>query len=344
MDLHNQPKNFLPDFCAIRMVFAIVVNAELLAIVLTLASDQGMEQFWLSLSMRSLYVQWIALFSTGLLCFFKRRLQSLAHTAAGIVAWLMVLLVTLGVALVAYQLADGEYHDAGLQRILPDLLIAAIVTALVLRYLYDQYQIKRSELAESELRVQALQARIRPHFLFNSMNTIASLTRADPVLAEQVVEDLSDLFRATLGDSSRLSTIKQELELASGYLRIEQQRLGDRMTVIWDVDDLPEEVPIPALLLQPLVENAVYHGIEPALESGAIRVIGRYKNNRINLSVRNTMPKDNQRTGREGSQMALDNINRRLIAVFGEQAGLTVTHVDTDYQVRIYFPYFAENK
>jgi two-component system sensor histidine kinase AlgZ len=216
--------------------------------------------------------------------------------------------------------------------------IAAIAGALLLRYLYEQHRQHERELAMAEARIDALQARIRPHFLFNSMNTIASLTRAEPALAEEIVQDLSDLFRASLADGYRRISLSEELELARGYLRIEAQRLGDRLRVHWDLQDLPLDARLPPLVLQPLLENAVYHGVEPASGGGDIRVAGRYRRGVINLSVRNSLPADGERSNRKGHQMALHNVRDRLLAAFGDRAGLTLGRVDDQFQVRVHFP------
>ena len=130
--------------------------------------------------------------------------------------------------------------------------------------------------AASKAQVDALQARIRPHFLFNSMNTIASLIRTRPAEAERTVEDLSDLFRAALGSAETPGTLGEELDLMDHYLRIEKLRLGDRLRVEIEADELPRDLPLPRLLLQPLVENAIYHGVQPLADGGTIRIAGRH--------------------------------------------------------------------
>ena len=158
--------------------------------------------------------------------------------------------------LVTLRLSEARHIDF----LVRTTTIGAIVGAIALRYMHLQLMWKRDLARQAQARVEALQARIRPHFLFNSMNTIASFTRTQPELAEQVVEDLSDLFRASLSDSSS-SNLGGELALARGYLRIEALRLGERLQVEWEVDELPPTVEIPPLTLQPLVENAVIHGI-----------------------------------------------------------------------------------
>ncbi|MCB1722912.1 MAG: sensor histidine kinase [Chromatiaceae bacterium] len=333
----NLPRAFLPNFCAIRMVFAVVVSSEFLAIVLTLGAFPPSDAFWGVLSLRSLYIQWITLSVAALYCLLRAPLGRLSHAVAGILAWLLVLLATLCVFLAAHAL--GLRGSSPLMPALAHhLAIAGIVGAVLLRYLYEQHRERERELAESQARLQALQARIRPHFLFNSMNTIASLTRVDPDLAEQVVEDLSDLFRATLSDADTLSTLEREFELAHGYLRIEQQRLGGRLRVTWDVPDLPLDAPMPGLLLQPLLENAVYHGIEPSTAGGEVVISGRCREGVISLAVRNTLPDGESQRARRGNRMAQRNVRERLDAAFGEDAGMVVGRVDDCYQVRLHFP------
>jgi two-component system sensor histidine kinase AlgZ len=333
------PSNFLPNFCAIPMVFAVVVTAELLAVLLTLAAGFDPAAFWTRLSLVSLLVQWIALMTTALLCLGRRWLSRAGHTLVGLLAWGLLLLVTAAVteaAILLRAVPDGAVGRAGLM--VQTLGIAAIAGALLLRYLYEQHRQRERERAVAEARFDALQARIRPHFLFNSMNAIASLIPTRPDLAEEVVHDLADLFRASLADSRRRIPLQQELALARAYLRIEAQRLGERLRVEWDLEDMPMSAQLPPLVLQPLLENAVYHGVEPATGGGAIQIAGRFRRGVVNLSVRNSLPAETQRSRREGHQMALQNVRDRLRAAFGDQAGLTLGRVDDHYQVRVHFP------
>ena len=253
MENSASPDCFLPDFCGIRSVFGLVVSAQLLAIVLVLGSGKPANQLWHALSLVSLYVQWIGLSSAALLCILRRPLQRLNNTRAGLVAWLLVLVITAVVSEAAVHLfggmGEGLLTEPGgrLGLLLRSLAIAAIVAALVLRYQYLHHQWYRQFLAESEARLQALQSRIRPHFLFNSMNTIANLTRTDPKLAEEVVQDLADLFRVSLSDARQDSTLGEELELARQYLNIERQRLGTRLRVEWELEELPLNAKLPPL-------------------------------------------------------------------------------------------------
>jgi two-component system sensor histidine kinase AlgZ len=159
-------------------------------------------------------------------------------------------------------------------------------------------------------------------------------------LAEAVVEDLADLFRAALSDAAGQSSLGRELELARGYLRVEQLRLDERLQVEWDLEELPEEAPLPMLTLQPLLENAVYHGVEPLAHPGVIRIAGRYRSGRVNLSVRNSLPPPDSRPGhREGNRIALENVRQRLLALYPDRASLSLGRVEDEFQVRLVFPY-----
>jgi len=156
-----------------------------------------------------------------------------------------------------------------------------------------------------------------------------------------VVQDLADLFRATLANPDETSTLSKELELAYRYLNIEKQRLGERLQVLWDVEDLPGDAMLPPLILQPLVENAVYHGIAPSRRPGLIRISGRYRRAQVNLSVRNTLPADSEPGERHtnGNHMALDNVKQRMAGLFDGAARVIISRIEGDYQVRLVFPY-----
>ena len=337
---------FLPHFCGIKPLFIVILTAELLALILTLGSGSAATQLWEVLSLTSLYIQWIAITSCALLCLLRPYLAHLSNEWAGFLAWLILLLVTAVVSEMAhYTLGEIGHHrwldpNGHLGLLLKSLGISAIVGLLLLHYLYIQYLHKQKEIAESQFRLQALQSRIRPHFLFNSMNTIASLTRSQPELAESITEDLADLFRVSLSDARRLFTLKEEIDLVKRYLNIETQRLGERLQVEWHLEDsLPLEAVMPALILQPLLENAIYHGIEPATGPGKIQISGCYRRSQINLSIRNTLPDKQQSSHREGHQLAVDNIQQRLDVTFSGKATLNRSRVDGEYQVRLVFPH-----
>ncbi len=337
---------FLPHFCGIKPLFMVVLVAELLAIILTLGSRAEASQLWQILSLTSLYILWISITCCGLLCLLRPQLIRLSNGWAGFLVWLILLLVTALVSeMTHYALGETAYQqslDANghLDLLLKSLGISAIVGLLLLRYLYLHHLNKQKEVAESQFRLQALQSRIRPHFLFNSMNTIASLTRSQPALAESITEDLADLFRISLSDASHLTTLGEEIDLAKRYLNIEAQRLGKRLQVEWHLeDDLPLNALLPSLTLQPLLENAIYHGIEPSTTPGKIYIYAHYRRSKINLSIRNTLPNDQQSSNRQGHQLAIDNIQQRLDIAFSYHATLNKSYVDDQYQVRLVFPH-----
>jgi len=331
---------FLPSFCDIRMVFAVVVIAELLALVLVLAGDRG--EAWSRLGLVSLFVQLVALTSASLLCMVRPVLATIGNTAAAVSSYLLLLLITVVISELAFRsgglgdpLAGESEHPGFLFR---NLGISAIMSALVLRYLYVQHQWRQRIQAEAQVRVQALQARIRPHFLFNSMNSIAALTRSDPVRAEQAVQDLSDLFRVTLQEASERVTLDDEISVAERYLRMEALRLGDRLKVEWDIDRLPRKRWVPSLILQPLLENAIYHGIELSPAGGRIRIAGWAEGKRITIKITNPRAPSRAEAHRKGNQIALDNIRLRLQLAFGAQAGVALTEVGDEFETTLYLP------
>jgi two-component system sensor histidine kinase AlgZ len=228
--------------------------------------------------------------------------------------------------------------DSHWRFVLPNILIATVVGALALRYFYVSQQWRRSVELEARARIHALQARIRPHFLFNSMNTIAALTRSNPAQAEEAIEDLADLFRVSLNDARAQITLEEEVEIARTYQRIEQLRLGDRLQVRWNVADLPPRSIVPSLLLQPLLENAIGHGIEPLPQGGIVDVRGRLDGATIVLEVTNPTPGRTQSPSRRGNRMALENIRQRMELAFPGRAAVQVDDAEGRYTVRLRFP------
>ena len=333
---------YLPDFCAAGTVFIVVLIAELIAFLLTLAAHTPDGMFLVELSRTSLFVQWLALLSCAVMCLFRDRLESAGKTRAFVLSFLMLELVCLVLAEISFRLAFlfpdfitiRESHP---RFILRTFAISSIVIALAMRYLYVSSEWRRSIVLEAQARISALQALIRPHFLFNSMNTIASLTRTDPRQAEEAVEDLSDLLRANLGGSGDRTSLKEEFEVAAIYQRIEKLRLGDRLQVRWDVADLPMRALIPSLTLQPLLENAIYHGIELLPDGGEVTVVGKKDDKYLDISISNPVAPGEKRA-RNGNQMALANIRQRFELAYGSRATVDVETSDTHYAVKLRFP------
>lgn len=338
----DQTSNFfLPDFCGLNSVFAVVILSELFALILTLAATHVTIDPWRYLAMTSLFMQWVGLCCAAVLCRARPLLAKLDMLAAASASYLILLLVILILSEAAFHVVRnpalplyGPHHTSFL---LSNLSIGAIISALVLRYLFLQHQWKERVRAEAEARLQALQARIRPHFLFNSINTVTSLIHGKPDIAEEALLDLADLFRASMRDEKRHITFSDELELTRRYLHMESLRLGERLTVEWQVDAIPEEALLPPLMLQPLVENAVYHGIEPRADGGTLSLVGNVENGMLKLKIGNPLP-EGETAHRDGNRLAMRNIRERLEAHYGQRASLETIKQDGYYLATLTLP------
>jgi two-component system sensor histidine kinase AlgZ len=337
---------YLPDFCTSRATLATVLIVELTALVLTLARASGTIDFWTDLARTSMFLLWIGLAGSALLCAMSPRLARMSVAAGSAAALALIGAVIAAVSICAWLFGRTplviESGGAGLFPAAPGIFvlrnvgIGLIVTGLVLRYFYVAHEWRMSVELRAAARVHALQARIRPHFLFNSMNTIAALTRSNPPRAEAAVQDLADLFRATLADKGDTITLAEELEVARTYQRMEQLRLGARLQVEWKIDALPANALVPGLMIQPLLENAIYHGIEPRPEGGTVTISGEVSGDLVTIVVRN--PLDPAPGQREGNRLALANIRERLGLLYGERALMKSGRFDAEYIVTVRFP------
>ncbi len=213
-------------------------------------------------------------------------------------------------------------------------LLTAIVSAMVLYYFHLQERAYSPAIAEA--RLQALQARIRPHFLFNSINAVLSLIRSQPKRAETALEDMSDLFRVLMSENRELVPLAEEISLCHKYLDLEKLRLEDRLKITWQIDDMPSDAMIPPLILQPLLENAVYHGIEPLPEGGEITVNIYTKLKELYIVISNPYAPQNDK--HIGNKMAMKNIKERLQLHFDWESSLKTESKNNRYFVRIRMP------
>ena len=338
---------YLPDFCTSRAALANVLIVELTALILTLAHENLGVGFWTDLSRTSLFLLWIGLAGAGLLCWMRVPLSRLQVAKGSAAVLLLIALLIAAISAAAYYLGRSSLvQDAGAGILFPpdlhgflirNVAIGLVVTSLALRYFYVTHEWRRNIEMQATARVHALQARIRPHFLFNSMNTIASLTRSNPALAEEAVQDLADLFRANLSEKRDTITFEQEYEVARTYQRIEELRLGSRLRVDWKIDSLPRKALVPGLMLQPLLENAIYHGIEPQPGGGTVTVTGEISGNLITIVVRN--PVGNYENEREGNRLALANIRERLGLLYGERGLVKSGRFDNEFIVTLRIPH-----
>lgn len=329
---------FLPDLCASRSVFVMVLLAELLVVVHVLASSPLPQFNWDILGSSSLFVQWVVLLSAALLCQLRGPFSRFSLPLASFCSLLVVVIVTIATSYLAMRfiapVLPGEFTS---WRLLRNVLVAAVLAGMVLRYFYLQQQLQWQQKLELQARLDSLRARIRPHFLFNTLNSIASLIESRPAAAEQAVEDLSELFRVSLQESSRSMTVADELRLCELYLGIEQLRLGERLQVDWVVPAQVRELPMPSLVLQPLVENAIYHGVSQLPSGGTVRISLALAGNIIEASVENPVPTHAVRSG--GHNLALSNIRQRLEALYGSQGKLLAEPQGDLFTVKLSYPW-----
>jgi len=324
----------LPDFRNLGVLARMLVGANLLAGAAALAAAptiaQALERFIASamvlepLLMACLIVLYLA----------TAPLRRLPYRA-GCAAVLAVVLALSALEHAALERVTGE-PPAPLWRM---LALAALGAALLLGYFRLFTRAYSPALAEA--RLQALQARIRPHFLFNSLNAVLSLIRKDPRRAERALEDLSDLFRTLMGDARRFVRLADEIALLERYAEIEQLRLGDRLRITWELDSAPSDALLPPLVLQPLLENAVYHGVEPGTGTADVLVHIERRGDRVFARIENPYadPAPQREGGRGGNKMALENIRERLALFFDAEARMEAMQRGSRYSVELELPY-----
>ncbi len=352
MDINNKKLEsfFLPDLCNVYAVFVLVLLSETLVVALMLV-ESGLAGFqWERFGTLSYFVQWVALLSVALLCQSRNFMARLALPWAVLWAMFLLMLVCFGVSFATEYLFPfaGSSSQINWLWIVRNMLISAIFGGMGLRYFYVQSQWRLKSQAELSSRLQALQARIRPHFFFNSLNTVASLIAIDAEKAENMLVDLSSLFRVVLKDQNAQVELAAEIELGRRYLNIEQQRLGDRLKLNWQLPDEIPNIQVPQLLLQPLLENAIYHGIQPLIDGGMITIklsinealTNKYKT--WSLVIENDKPEEEATS--DGHQLSLPNIAMRLEAIFADTAVLESYQTDNQYRVIIGLPEYNEDK
>jgi len=325
----NANAGALPNFRNLGILLRILVIVSGMCLAAALVNAAGPRAWVEQLIDLSAQVQPILLASLLVLAVANTWLHRMRYPYAIAV----LIAIELAVTSVVYWFGLGAFRGVGV------LGRYWVFTLLVTCVLVGYFDLRGRALspALSEARLQALQARIRPHFLFNSINAVLSLIRQDPRRAEHVLEDLSDLFRVLMADNRQLGPIAGEIELTKQYLRIEQLRLGERLQVEWDITDAPSDALIPPLVLQPLVENAVYHGIEPRSDPGVISIRIHRDRDQVQILLCNPYRQEGERHG--GNRMALANIRERLALHFDAEASIRTTVTADSYRVHIVLPY-----
>lgn len=325
----NRRANLLPDFRNLGVMLRILLAVSVLSLIAALLQAQswtGALDRWFAISA---LVQPAVILSLVILGLLTARLRAMDYPLA--VAAIVLVEAGIAAALVAATSAMFGSESWDLAR---TLFFTVVTTIALLAY----FNLRNRALspALTEARLQALQARIRPHFLFNSINAVLSLVRSEPRRAEAALEDMADLFRVLMADNRDLVPLEAEVELCRQYLNLEKLRLGERLQVEWHVDNMPRDALVPPLVLQPLLENAVYHGIEPAVEPGVVSINIYALRDQLHMVLRN--PYRREGSHHAGNKMALGNIRERLSLHFDAEAVLQTRVGDSQYEVHITLP------
>lgn len=343
----------LPDFCTGRMLVNIIVIAEMLALIITIVtrglSIPGFQSYStpVVLLLLSIFIQWVALTSAATLCMLRpylNRLPEMTALAATYAALLVVTLIISEAAIWTLKLV----HGVSLSRLyfhVQNLSISIVVNAIALRYLLNIHELQQRTYSEAQARLEALRARIRPHFVFNSLNIIASLINSQPKKAEHAIEDMAALFRMMLSETENLVPVRNEIEIAEQYIALERLRLEDRLQLEWQIGKLPRSAVIPVLTLQPLLENAIRHGIEARPEVGTIEVGITEENEQIIIRITNPLPDRKRRTRHNTSESpgkTLSDLRLRLNTHYGDAAQLESMEADGRFCVNVILPVRGE--
>ena len=348
---HASPANgkdsahfYLPDLCNITALLPLILVGQLLALVLTISAEPLPAFNWPSFSLLSCEILWIVLTGAAVLCRLRPLLPRIAATTGVALCFISLLAVIASVAIVGQWLMTylTLNWSSSVWVVIQHLAVGGILAGLVLRYFYLQQQLHlQREMqirATLQARFQSLQSRIRPHFLFNSMNSIASLIGSDPDTAERVVEDMSALFRASLSAAEDLVPLEQEIALCQRYIHIEQLRLGERLQVQWHTQLTQPNVHIPSFSLQPLIENAIYHGIQPLTQGGTIEIFLNDSDGFLRCTISNPYATETANLPRSGNGMALENLEQRLQTHYGSGVSFSATQDDHLFTVQFSIP------
>jgi two-component system sensor histidine kinase AlgZ len=321
----------LPNFCNLGVMLraVVVVNLFLLAAAVLHAAPGDFVAEFLGFAG---FTEPALILSLMVLCAARRPLHAMGYAAS----WIAVLALELVLAWVLFNVSRGLLPGSDRMPFAQVAFLTLFVTACTLAY-FDQRS-RALAPAIAEARIQALQARIRPHFLYNSINAVLGLIRSEPRRAERALEDMADLFRVLMAENRTLAPLADEISLAKQYLEIESIRLGDRLRVAWRTDGVPPNALVPPLMLQPLIENAVYHGIEPSETGGEIAIDASRSGDQLLLTLTNPYAGPGKHGG---NKMAIANIRERLQLHFDAEADMQSEVKDGVYRVTIRIPYLT---
>ena len=321
----------LPDFRNLGTILRILLAVNGAAAVAALAQSTTPETFAATLVQYAGFVEPHLILQLAILYAVAPWLSRQPGRVGAAFVFAVTVLAGLAVHVALRQLLPGLQDT-----LLRHLLLALVATAVLIAYF--RLRARALSPAIAEARLQALQARIRPHFLFNSINGVLSLVRSDPRRAEEALHDMADLFRVLMRDNRDLAPLADEVELSRQYLELEKLRLGSRLLVEWNVKSMPADALVPPLVLQPLLENAVYHGIEPSSAPGTVSVNIFLSKGEVHAVLRNPYRAAGG-SHHSGNKMALANVRERLALHFDAEASLESKVLDHAYEVHIRMPY-----
>jgi two-component system sensor histidine kinase AlgZ len=331
----------IPDTCNLGIVLRTLVPLNVIAMLAALALTAGPFDALTRFLGIALILEPVALASLVVLCLARKVVNGAAVGVQWGVGIGLPALLAAAAALAVQRYAEPELPAADVAWWVGTRAVVGAAAAWAFVE-YFRLRARAYSPSFSEARLQALQARIRPHFLFNSLNTVLGLMRGDPRRAEATLENLADLFRVFMRDARELVPLDDEVVTCKEYLAIEQLRLGERLQVVWHLDEMPGDALLPSLLLQPLIENAVHHGIEPSSETGTIEIsIGR-PGERVRVEIVN--PLTPTPPVRPGNQMALSNVRERLMLLYDMEAELKTGVEDGRFRLHLEFPYRKERR
>jgi two-component system sensor histidine kinase AlgZ len=341
----SSERQWLPDFCTPTVALAVSIVAELALLIVLVAPDDADHVNLGQLASGTVLVQWIASICVLTLCRLRASLHRLSVPVGASAALATVTALVFASSALAHWLASSfdlglvQARTGTLRFALSNAVVALLVAAAILRYGYVQAESQRDLRARGQAEVAALQARIRPHFLFNTLNAIATLIGSRPRVAEQAIEDLSELLRTGLAHSDALVTLGDELTLTERYLAIEALRLGPRLRTRIEVPERLRTLKLPSLTLQPLVENAIVHGIERLPEGGELSIIASdFIAGGLRLEVTNPVLPAPAGTERRGFGSAQANVRRRIQYHYGDKARLEAGSDGGYYRASLVLP------
>ncbi|MDR5172166.1 sensor histidine kinase [Methylobacillus flagellatus] len=320
-----------PDFRNLGICLRILVVANLMGLFASLAATSTLADWLPGFTRWCAFMQPVLLASLLALYALQPWLARLGAVGGYAIALWLPAAFSLLAHMVAVHALDFDLPGGPMRSI----MLAAGIASITLAYL--QLRQRALSPAVTEARLQALQARIRPHFLFNSINAVLSIVRSDSKRAETALMDMADLFRVLMADNRELVPLAQELALCRQYLALEKLRLENRLSIDWQVDEMPPDALIPPLILQPLLENAIYHGIEPLDEGGSVSI--QLSSTRDELHIRLRNPYQPGSGHHQGNRMAIGNIRERLQLHFDAEASLNISQDGNEYAVHIVIPY-----